>query len=90
MGNWCLSLELMSYCDNTTSAQAKELQSFNSYKTFEEVNNIKIPYEIVDRIPGDLATVFADASKAGRELEQYRCQAVRQDKGVSYSGWDSH
>lgn len=37
-------------------------------QAFEEVNNIKIPYEIVDRRPGDLATVFADASKAEREL----------------------
>ncbi len=67
----------MSYCDNTTSAQAKELQSFNSYKTFEEVNNIKIPYEIVDRIPGDLATVFVDASKAGRELGWKAGKSVR-------------
>jgi UDP-glucose 4-epimerase len=37
-------------------------------QAFEEVNNIKIPYEIVDRRPGDIATVFADASKAEREL----------------------
>lgn len=37
-------------------------------QAFEEVNNIKIPYEIVDRRPGDLATVFASTSKAEREL----------------------
>lgn len=37
--------------------------------TFEKVNNIKIPYEIVDRRPGDLATVYADASKAKNELD---------------------
>lgn len=35
---------------------------------FEEVNNIKIPYEIVDRRPGDLATVFADVGRAEQEL----------------------
>lgn len=37
-------------------------------ETFEKVNNIKIPYEIVDRRPGDLATVYADVSKAKVEL----------------------
>lgn len=37
-------------------------------QAFEEVNNIKIPYEIVDRRPGDLATVFADVGKAEQEL----------------------
>src|SRR5690554_5289786 len=37
--------------------------------TFEKVNNIKIPYEIIDRRPGDLATVYADASKAKEELD---------------------
>jgi UDP-glucose 4-epimerase len=35
---------------------------------FEEVNNIKIPYEIVDRRPGDLASVFADVGRAEKEL----------------------
>lgn len=37
-------------------------------KAFEEANNIKIPYEIVPRRPGDIATCYADASKAKREL----------------------
>lgn len=37
-------------------------------QAFEEVNNIKIPYETVDRRPGDIASVFADTSKAGRKL----------------------
>ena len=37
-------------------------------QAFEEVNNIKIPYEIVDRRPGDLATVFANTDKAWKEL----------------------
>ena len=36
---------------------------------FEEVNNIIIPYEIVERRPGDIAECYADASKAERELE---------------------
>ncbi|MBD3107139.1 UDP-glucose 4-epimerase GalE [Bacillus sp. AGMB 02131] len=35
---------------------------------FEEANNIKISYEIVDRRPGDIAACYADVSKAEREL----------------------
>lgn len=37
-------------------------------KTFEKVNEVKIPYAISDRRPGDIATCFADASKAKKEL----------------------
>lgn len=37
-------------------------------KTFEKVNNIKIPYEIVERRPGDIDECYADCSKAKEEL----------------------
>lgn len=37
-------------------------------KAFEEANDIKVPYEIVARRPGDIAECYADASKAEREL----------------------
>ncbi|AMQ07881.1 UDP-glucose 4-epimerase GalE [Sporosarcina psychrophila] len=37
-------------------------------KAFEEANGIEIPYEIVERRPGDIASCYADASKADREL----------------------
>lgn len=37
-------------------------------KAFEEANGIEVPYEIVDRRPGDIAECYADASKAKREL----------------------
>lgn len=33
-----------------------------------KVNDIDVPYEIVGRRPGDIATGFADASKAEQEL----------------------
>ncbi len=36
--------------------------------TFERVNNIKIPYQIAPRRPGDIAECYADASKAEFEL----------------------
>jgi len=35
---------------------------------FEKANGIEVPYEIVDRRPGDIAECYADASKAEREL----------------------
>ena len=35
---------------------------------FMDINKIDVPYEIVGRRPGDIATCFADASKAEREL----------------------
>lgn len=37
-------------------------------KAFEEANGIEVPYEIVDRRPGDIASCYADASKAKKEL----------------------
>lgn len=36
--------------------------------TFEKVNDIKIPYEIVPRRPGDLAIYYANCKKANEEL----------------------
>ena len=38
-------------------------------KAFEEANNIKIPYEITPRRPGDIATCYADTTKANTELQ---------------------
>lgn len=37
-------------------------------KTFEKVNNIKVPYKIVQRRAGDIDTCYADASKANDEI----------------------
>lgn len=37
-------------------------------KTFERVNNITIPYDIVPRRSGDIAVCYADASKAKAQL----------------------
>ena len=35
---------------------------------FEEANNIKIPYQIVERRPGDIAECYANADKAYKEM----------------------
>src|SRR5690606_36976022 len=37
-------------------------------EAFEEANSIEVPYEIVDRRPGDIAECYADVSKTKREL----------------------
>ena len=37
-------------------------------KTFEKVNNVPVPYAIVDRRPGDLATCYADPAKSAQVL----------------------
>ena len=37
-------------------------------KAFEEANNLKLPYKIVDRRPGDLATCYADPAKSAEKL----------------------
>ena len=36
--------------------------------SFEKANDVKIPYEIVERRPGDIATCYSDPSKAEKEL----------------------
>lgn len=38
-------------------------------KAFEKANNINIPYKIAPRRAGDVATVYADATKAREELD---------------------
>ncbi|WP_339263783.1 UDP-glucose 4-epimerase GalE [Solibacillus sp. FSL W7-1472] len=37
-------------------------------KAFEEANAIQVPYEIVARRPGDIASCYADSTKAKKEL----------------------
>ena len=36
--------------------------------TFEKINNVKVPYKIADRRAGDLAEMYADPTKAEKEL----------------------
>lgn len=37
-------------------------------KTFENVNNVEVPYKICDRRPGDIASCYADPTKAEKEI----------------------
>ncbi len=36
--------------------------------TFRDVNQVEVPYQIVDRRPGDLATCYADPAKSAEKL----------------------
>ena len=51
-------------------------------KAFEKASGVKIPYEITARRPGDIATCYADASKAKAELgweAQYGIEEMCED-----------
>lgn len=47
-------------------------------KAFEEANGIMMPYEVLERRPGDIATCYADASKAKRELGWTAKRSIRE------------
>lgn len=58
----------------STGAYAYNLGTGGGYSvldlvhTFSEVNDVEIPYTITSRRPGDIATSYADVTKAEREL----------------------
>jgi len=51
---------------------------------FIEVNGVNVPYQIVDRRPGDLATCYADPGKAQKELGW---KAKRDIKDIVKDAW---
>ena len=63
-------VDALKYCDCHTGAEIFNLGTGVGYSVlemvnaFEKVNNIKIPFKIAPRRPGDLAETYADVSKA--------------------------
>lgn len=53
-------------------------------RSFEETSGIHIPYEIVERRPGDIATCYADSNKAFTELGW---KAERDIKDMCRDSW---
>ena len=59
---------------NTTGIDAYNLGTGKGYSVldmvaaFERASGKQIPYQVVDRRPGDIATSYADPTKADREL----------------------
>ncbi|RSI07721.1 UDP-glucose 4-epimerase GalE [Streptococcus sanguinis] len=57
-------------------------------KAFENVNDVKIPYTIKDRRSGDVATCYADASKANDILD-WKAEKTLQDMMRDSWRWQS-
>jgi len=58
-------------------------------KTFEKINNVKIPYQVKARRPGDIAACYANPQKALKELgwkAEYNLEDMCRD---SYN-WETH
>ena len=64
----------LKYTETHTGAEAVNLGTGKGYsvldmiKAFEKANDIKIPYEIAPRRPGDIAASFANSEKAAKLL----------------------
>ena len=60
----------VNYALKTTGIEAVNLGTGTGYsvldlvKTFEKVNNVPVPYAIVDRRPGDIGTCYSNPAKA--------------------------
>jgi len=54
-------------------------------ETFKKVNNVDVPYKIVDRRPGDIATCYSDPSKAEKELG---FKATKSLEDMCRDGWN--
>lgn len=67
-------LKALEYLNEHTGIEAYNLGTGVGYsvldvvKTFAKVNNITVPYQIVARREGDIASCYADASKAEQQL----------------------
>ncbi|MBF0779334.1 UDP-glucose 4-epimerase GalE [Streptococcus cuniculi] len=57
-------------------------------QAFEKVNGVPVPYTIVDRRPGDVATCFANADKALAELN-WRTEKTIEDMCRDTWNWQS-
>ena len=55
-------------CDVFNLGTGSGYSVLDMVKTFQEVNNVPVPYKIVDRRPGDLATCYADPAKSAEVL----------------------
>lgn len=57
-------------------------------KAFENVNGVKVPYAIKERRPGDVATCYADASKAN-DILGWKAEKTLQDMMRDSWRWQS-
>ncbi|HIH7895109.1 TPA: UDP-glucose 4-epimerase GalE [Streptococcus suis] len=57
-------------------------------QAFEKVNGVPVPYKIVDRRPGDVATCYANADKAWKELN-WKTEKTIEDTCRDTWNWQS-
>ena len=68
-------LKALNKIENETGVLTYNLGTGKGYSVldvvtaFEKASGVKVPYQIVDRRPGDLATVYSDPAKAKAELD---------------------
>lgn len=67
-GHLCAIEKLKTGINIYNLGRGKGISVLELIDTFERVNNLKIPYEIVGRRAGDLPAFYADATKAYDEL----------------------
>ena len=54
-------------------------------RTFEEVNNVKIPYKFVSRRPGDVASCYADVHRSAQAFKWIATKGVEE---MCSSAWN--
>lgn len=84
----------ISYMQNHSGENVFNLGTGTGYsvldmvKAFEHVNGVKIPYEIVPRRPGDIATVYASPDKSA-ELLGWKARYTLEDMCRDTWNWQS-
>lgn len=88
-------LKALDYALNNTGSQSVNLGTGEGYSVldvvhaFENANNIDIPYEIVERRPGDIAIGYADPTKA-KELLGWEAEHSLEDMCRTSWNWQSN
>jgi len=84
----------VNYALKTTGIEAVNLGTGTGYsvldlvKTFEKVNNVPVPYAIVDRRPGDIGTCYSNPAKA-KELLGWEAEYGLEDMCRDAWRWQS-
>ena len=88
-------LKALDYSINNTGSQSVNLGTGEGYSVldvvhaFENANDIDIPYEIVERRPGDIAVGYADPTKA-KELLGWEAEYSLEDMCRTSWNWQSN
>ena len=75
-------------CDVFNLGTGSGYSVLDMVKTFQEVNNVPVPYVITDRRPGDLATCYADPAKSAKILG-WKAEHTLADMCRSSWNWQS-